>query len=165
MRIQATLLSLFLLPALASCGGGDETPTFTDPITALEAAESAQSTGETATAQAGYEYAAENGDPKTKFKALMGLGEVLASTDAAGASAAFERARTECADLYDIQGAQAMIDTWIKVGDLEQGKALLASAAAQFPDQKDALATQEAGLAAVESGDMESLSDLGYVGD
>jgi hypothetical protein len=165
MRIQATFLSLLVASALTACGGSGEAPSFDDPVTALEAAESARSTGETATAEAGYGYAAEHGDAKTKYRALLGLGKLLAGTDPAGAAAAFEKARTECADQYDIAGAQAMIDTWIKAGNLDEGKALLAAAAAQFPDQKDALATQEAGLAAVESGDADSLAELGYVGD
>ncbi|MBC8328028.1 MAG: hypothetical protein ISR76_00165 [Planctomycetes bacterium] len=164
MRIHAPLLSLLLLPALA-CGGGPTTPSFDDPITALETASAALATGEKATAEAGFRYAADQGVAKTKYQGLLGLGKVLAKDDPAGAAAAFERARTECADLYDIAGAQAMLDAWIKAGKLEQGQQLLAAAAAQFPAQKGDLEIQDKALSALASGDTESLAGLGYVGD
>ncbi len=164
MRIQATLLSLLLLPALA-CGGGADTPSFEDPLTALEAAETAQSNGDSATAAAGFRYAADNGEGKLKYQGLMGLGQALASSEPAAAAEAFARAQSECADHYDIQGAQKMIDAWIRAGNLDEGNKLLAAASGQFPDQKASLVKQEQALEALASGDAESLADLGYVGD
>ncbi len=168
MRISTIAVSL-LLTSLYACGEASS-PTFSDPVNALDAASKAVSAKDMTTARAGFTYAAEQsgGNTKLLYQALMGLGELQTQEgDLEEAYGTFIRVETECADLLDIHGHQRVIDAWLSAGPgaLSEAKKALAAAEKKFPNQVEALERQKQGIHAVESGDTEVLSSLGYVGD
>jgi curli biogenesis system outer membrane secretion channel CsgG len=76
--MNSRVLPLFLcLGALTACSG-ESTPTFNDPVAALDAGDSAAAAGNAVEARAAYEYAATNGDDAQKTDALIGLFELEA---------------------------------------------------------------------------------------
>ncbi|MDP6941564.1 MAG: hypothetical protein QGH51_06005 [Planctomycetota bacterium] len=168
MRTPNITASL-LLASLCACGG-DSAPTFSDPVNALDAASRAVSAKDMTTARAGFTFASENaaGNPKLLYQALMGLGEVQTKEgNLEEAYGTFSRVESECATLCDLHGHQRIIDAWLSAGPgaLSQAKKALAAAEKKYPNELDALERQRQGIHAVESGDTEALSGLGYVGD
>ncbi|RMH00724.1 MAG: hypothetical protein D6702_13210 [Planctomycetota bacterium] len=157
-------LPLLLLGGLLA-GCGDSGPEFTDPLRALRDANAALVAGDSATCQAGYEYAIEHGEGETHFKALLGLGKFFAPQDADRAAELFRRLADEHPDLYDAHTAQKVIQAWIDAGRTDLALEALKAAADRFPDDKDLFSPQAEAIQAKEAGAAADLSDLGYVGD
>lgn len=158
------LLPFLLLPALAACGG-DAAPTFDDPAAARAAAEKARQNGQTEVAEAGFRHAADHGEGRDRYAALLGLGEILAPSRPDEAQAAFARLPQDCAELWNAEGAQRVIQAWIDAGLLDRAFAALAEATQAFPDDRELFTAQADQIRAKQAGASEDLSGLGYVGD
>lgn len=164
-------LSLLALGALlVSCGGSGSSSADipADPLDALEAGMKAQNNAEYALAAEAFRQVADDtsASKELRFKALIGLGSsLLPINDTKGAQAAFDRARNDHPELYDIKACQDIIDAYIKVRDQVDAERELKLAFEQFPDQAAALDKQKREIEGMLSGDESVLDELGYTGD
>jgi len=167
MRLIHTLPFALVLGLAACSGDSKESITFTDPIAAMDQADAAAASGNPETAQAGYEYAAENGDAKLQGDALVSLVNLyLKEGDENGAMAAFERLKSDFSDQLTGDALLKLCDTAVSSAMADAGDELVAYTLATFPDLKEKLGKPAAAFEAIRSqGPGADLSDLGYAGD
>lgn len=167
MRFSHTL-PLVLVLGLAACSGESaKEVSFDDPVTALDQADAAKSSNDSATAAAGYNYALQNGDAKLQGDALIGLLELhIADGKEDDASSTFDRLKAEFADRLDGDLLLRLCDKAVYAALPDLGEAMVAYTAEQHPDLKAQL---EKPLAAFEKirteGADADLSGVGYAGD
>ena len=161
------LLPLALVAALGACSGDSAPTTFSDPIAAMDAADSAKAAGDSEAAKAGYDYALQNGDDSLKGDAMMGLFEMnIASGDESAALANFERMSADFADSLNQESLQNMVDLSIPAAMVDLGEAMLAYAVGPYPEMAKTLATASLALEKIKTeGPGADLSGLGYAGD
>ncbi|PCJ52085.1 MAG: hypothetical protein COA70_13000 [Planctomycetota bacterium] len=168
MRFTHTL-PLVLALGLAACSGDskDSTPTFTDPVAAMDQADAAAASGNASTAQAGYEYAAENGDTKLKGDALFALIDLgLKNSMEDDALAAFERLKSEMPDYLNGENMVKLADTAARNVLAGAAEEFVLYAMENFPEVKDQLVKASNAIETIKnSGPNVSQSELGYVGD
>ena len=168
MRFTHTL-PLVLVLGLAACSGDSKetTVTFTDPVAAMDQADAAAASGNAATAKAGYEYAAENGDAKLQGDALLALVNLhLDGGNEEGAMAAFESLKADFAGHLTGAGLLKLCDAAVAAAMPDAGDEMVAYAMATFPALKDQLAKPAGAFEAIRTqGPGADLSGLGYAGD
>jgi hypothetical protein len=164
--MNSRVLPLFLcLGALTACSG-ESTPTFNDPVAALDAGDSAAAAGNAVEARAAYEYAATNGDDAQKTDALIGLFELEAvkGGDDAAAKAAFERLVGH-ATLSDDQ-LVAFADRVVPNALIETGDFIVDYAVARNEGLASRMEKAVNGLELLKTeGPGADLSAVGYAGD
>lgn len=161
------LLPLALVAALGACSGDSAPTTFSDPIAAMDAADSAKAAGDSEAAKAGYDYALQNGDDSLKADAMMGLFEVnVAAGDEAAALANFERMSADFADSLNQDSLKGLIDLTIPAAMVDLGETMLGYAVGKYPELVASLANASLALEKIKSeGPDADLSGLGYAGD
>ncbi|MDA0667868.1 MAG: hypothetical protein O3A95_04855 [Planctomycetota bacterium] len=168
MRFTHTL-PLVLALGLAACSGDSKetAATFTDPVAAMDQADAAAASDNVATAQAGYEYAAANGDAKLQGDALLALVNLhLDDSNEEGAMAAFDRLKADHADHLTGDGLLKLCDAAVAAAMPDAGDEMVAYALATFPDLKEKLGKPAAAFEAIRTnGPGVDLSGLGYAGD
>ena len=174
------LLSLGLVAALGACSGDTSPTSFSDPIAAMDAADSAKAAGDSTGAKAGYEYALANGDSSLQGDAMIGLFEVdIADQDEAAATSSFNRLASEFASALTQDELSRLVDMAIlakfpqqdseyrifaKFPDL--GEVILGYAVSTFPEMKASLANAAAAVELIKTqGPEADLSGVGYAGD
>jgi hypothetical protein len=168
MRFTHTL-PLVLVLGLAACSGDSKetAATFTDPVAAMDQADAAAASGNAATAQAGYEYAAENGDADLKGHALLALMDFSLENNMEDAAlAAFERLKAELPDYLNGDHLVKLADTAamnVLAGAAEE---FVLYAMEKFPEVRDQFVKATRAIETIKtSGPNVSQSELGYVGD
>ena len=168
MRFTHTL-PLVLVLGLAACSGDSKetTVSFTDPVAAMDQADAAAASDNTATAQAGYEYAAEHGEPKLQGDALLALVNMhLGASNEEGAMAAFDRLKTDFAGHLTGDGLLKLCDAAVAGAMPDAGDEMVAYAMATFPDLKEKLIKPSSAFEKIRTeGPGADLSGLGYAGD
>jgi hypothetical protein len=169
MRKSTTLFASLLL-ALASCGSEEPTQaTFTDAISAMDTAASAMNTKDFGTAVNGYQYAMDNTtDAGGKFKIAQELFKAhVKNNNNAAATALLATMKTDMTASLTDQNLSLLTDWCIneKVADMAQ--AVFEVAMETLGDNPGSYDLEKVGkaIAAVRSGDVGSLADLGYAGD
>ena len=168
MRFTHTL-PLVLALGLAACSGDskDSTPTFTDPVAAMDQADAAAASGNASTAQAGYEYAAENGDTKLQGDALLALLNLnLNEGLEEAATSVFGRLSDGFSDRLDADRLVSLCDAAVNNKLAGIGDAIVAYAMEAHPDITARIAKQSIAFERLRTeGPGVDLSDLGYAGD
>lgn len=167
MRFSHTL-PLVLVLGLAACSGDSaKEVSFDDPNTALDQADAAAASGDSATAAAGFDYAIQNGDAALQGDALLGLLKLQISDGKEDdASSTFERLTKEFSDRLDGDLLLSLCDAAVLSALPDLGETMVGYAGEKFPAIKPAL---EKPLAAFElirtEGAGADLSGVGYAGD
>lgn len=167
MRFCHTL-PLVLVLGLGACSGDSAKEiTFTDPIAALDQADAASASGDSATAQAGYDYALANGDAKLQGEALLGMVELnIAEGKEDDASTAFERLSGEFASQLNGDLLARLCDAAALAKLPNLGDMMVEYTVANFPEVKEKLQSAATAFERIRTeGPDADLSDLGYAGD
>jgi hypothetical protein len=161
------LLPLALVAALGACSGDDAPTTFTDAITAMDAGDAAKASGDNEAAQAGYQYALDNGDDSLKGDAMTGIFEVnVAAGDQDAAVASFERLSKEFSANLEQAELSRLIDVAVLAKMDVLGEAMLGYAITTYPEMKDSLAKASDAIELIKTqGPGVDLSEVGYAGD
>ncbi|MFT7516242.1 MAG: hypothetical protein ACI84O_000015 [Myxococcota bacterium] len=161
------LSTLILLGALFSACSSESIPVFTDASSAIDQADTAKSAGDTDLAQAGYEYARDNGSDDIQADALMGLFELAcANSDDDMAFDNFGKLTATHAAKLTTGELKRMVDITVNAATVEAGNSILDYAMATFPEMKDDLVNPAKALEAIRTeGPGADLSGLGYAGD
>jgi len=167
MRLIHTLPFVLVLGLAACSGDSTETITFSDPVAAMDQADAAAAAGNAATAQAGYEYAAENGDAQLQGDAFMALLTLsLKEGKEDSAMAAFERLKSEFKSQLTGDAMLKLCDTAVSAAMPSAGDELVAYTLSTFPELKAKLSKPAAAFEAIRTqGPGADLSGLGYAGD
>lgn len=154
--------SLALVAALGACSG-ESAPTFSDPIAALDAAESAQAAGDTTVAEAGFNYALANGDDAQKSDAQMGLFKLeLEKGDEAAARSVFEKMR----DGLDADKLVSLTDMVVEKRMVDLAEEIMLFSVERYPDTQVSLTKASEAIELLRTqGPDADLSGLGYAGD
>lgn len=167
MRFCHTL-PLVLVLGLAACSGeSSKEVTFTDPVAAMDQADAASASGNTETAQAGYEYALANGDAKLQGEALIGMLELnLKGGKEDEASSAFDRLKSEFSDSLSGDQLLRLCDAAVAAALPDLGESMVSFTAEKFPELKGQLEKPLAAFDLIrEQGPGADLSGVGYAGD
>lgn len=161
------LSTLILLGALLGACSGDSTPVFTDANSAIDQADTAKSAGDTDLAQAGYEYARDNGSGDIQADALIGLFELACdNSDDDMAFDNFAKLIASHAAKLTTGELKRMVDLTINAAAVEAGDSIIDYAMATFPEMKSDLVNPAKALEAIRTeGPGADLSGLGYAGD
>lgn len=164
MKATRLLPLLLCLSPLAACSG-ESTPTFSDPIAALDKGDAALAAKDVPTAIAAYEYASQNGDEGQRTEALTGLMTVYVENgDAAAATQAFENLSKHAS--LSAEALNDLATLCIENSLVEPGNAVVNYAVANNEGGAMAFKTPIAALERLEKeGPDADLSDLGYAGD
>lgn len=164
MKATRLLPLLLCLSPLVACSG-ESTPTFSDPIAALDKGDAALAAKDVPTAIAAYEYASQNGDEGQRKEALSGLLSVqLEIGEADAAIQAFENlaksASLTTEELLDIA------NECVKARLVGPANAVIDHAVANNEGVESAFARPLAAVDKLEKeGPGADLSSLGYTGD
>jgi hypothetical protein len=175
MNLRLITLGTLLL-GLTACGGEESTDTpttFTDASAAVDAGDAAMTNNDFEGAANAYQYVVDN-PPSDELKVSYAMTLSQALVGAKKESDAMDvltGLATDHADLLSAKSLQDLADSFLKPG---------ATASARMAEHvmniaREALAEEEfakfdvekvsAAMAALESGDMSKLAELGYVGD
>jgi hypothetical protein len=167
--MRTTLLLPLALTALLGACSGDSAPTsFSDPIAAMDAADSAKAAGDNAAALAGYEYALQNGEASLQADAMIGVFMVhIADGDEAAATASFGRLSSEFAASLNESTILDLLDAAVRGAKMvDLGDTILGYSIKALPEMKDKLAQVSDDIETIRTnGPGVDLSEVGYAGD
>lgn len=162
------LLPLALVVALGACSGDSAPTTFSDPIAAMDAADSAKAAGDNVAAKAGYEYALENGEASLQADAMIGVFMVnIADGDEAAATASFARLSSDFAASLDENAILNLLDATVRTAKMvDLGDTILGYSITALPEMKDKLARVADDIEMIRTqGPGVDMSEVGYAGD
>ncbi len=164
MKATRLLPLLLCLSPLAACSG-ESTPTFSDPIAALDKGDAALAAKDVPTAIAAYEYASQNGDESQRTEALTGL--LLVQLDI-GESDAAKQAFDNLSKNSSLTTEQLLdlANACVTARLVEPAIAVVDYAVASNEGVKETFARPAAAIDLLQSeGPGADLSALGYTGD
>lgn len=167
LRLIASALALTVVSFTASCSG-DSVPSFEDPLTAMDYAESSMAENKFDHAEAAFEYVLANGDDSLAADALQGI--YSAQTRAGQeekAVATFQRIYTEQKDGFDGEGMLGLLDMAITSQMADLAEDVMIYTYRNFENLASKLIIPSVAIAEIRmnsGGDNDALAELGYAG-